>query len=258
MSDRIYLYPQNSCICNINEVGPDIPKQAVPIILSQNKESFVFKDNGPTHNVLLNVPNTFASGERRQIYSRNNNPTIGQGWTLYNPQAEQTKFSTDFQQITNPVYPNKPAYISGDIRTFSAPRNERLSFDRPPIVGTIKLDGIYDEKYRTYGKYNDNTRYEDIRDGQITYYIDNSRKDTYFRPLFSSEAGVTTALFKSPMDGISPEYHRDFKPWVNPVLSKQSCDDNCGHYMHDELNIRDELFSQYEGYLQHRINVKRK
>lgn len=248
----MYLYPQNSCPCSDICVPPGDP---LAPIYTNNMEK-----NIPSGGVLhkppsfCNVPQQFKNCENRIEYSKSGkNMGALFGFNLMNPEVYTEKYSKDFGAVANEEKTGCPgvSYRTPDPRTFDSPRAQWLSFDKPPINGTIKLDQVYDERLRGYGKITGG--YDSIKDGQIMYYVGKDREDAYFRPIFSSNAPVTTYMYKTPMDGTTPKYTRGFEKWVNPTTTTPNCGMYCGNYMHDENFHRQELFSSYEASQQNRM-----
>ncbi len=251
----LYLYPQNSCPCS---------ERCVP---SGDKLGMVYsnklEDNKtitPASNLVCNVPEMFKHCEQRVLYSRiPYGADKKTGFVNINPQAYTEQYSKDFGKVMNPPMSGFPpiTYATNDPRLFNSPHAQHITLDRPPITGQVKLNEIYDEKFRNYG--NIRGGYSSVNDGQILYYVGKEREQAYFAPIFSSPASVTTSFYKTPMSGIVPEYQRGFQPWVNPTIDpKNDCAQFCGAFVHDEDFHRQELFSNYEIQQKNRIFTRRK
>jgi len=260
-NNTLYLYPQNSCPCSEQCVPPN---DNLGLVYSNKMEDMKkMNKNTPTtpcSGVLCNMPEMFKHCQQREVYSRAPYGAVyKQGINLINPEVDKDKYAKDFGKVMNPVRSGLPAitYRTNDPRTFNSPHAQHLSFDRPPITGQVKLNEIYDEKFRDYG--NIRGGYETINDGQILYYVEKEREDAYFRPLFSSPASVTTMLYKDPMSGVTPAYNRGFPQWKNPTLDQRNdCGHFCASFVRDEDFHRQELFSDYEAYLQQRVVARKR
>ena len=63
--------------------------------------------------------------------------------------------------------------------------------------------------------------YRDINAGQITYYIDKSIEDAFYKPIYENNAFDTGYLYKDPMGGIKPQYERNPVIWDNVLNTKR-------------------------------------
>lgn len=231
MSSNVYLYPQSS-------VEP--MKECKTIICNGN----AFPNN------CLN--NTI---EYSRVY---NKPPDGK-INLINPSVQEDNYARNFGK-TNCLNPDgNPTYFSWDPRTFDSTRSQYLYLDRPPYFQGIKLANVYDESLRGYGK--NGKSYADVRDGDITYYTGDERKDAPWRPIFSADnIEIQSNIYKTPMDGIIPMYNYGFRKWVNPTTIKNANDElsRCGvgfglTSINDTFSYRQELFSAYEASLQNKV-----
>jgi hypothetical protein len=145
------------------------------------------------------------------FFRSNIEPRYKTGYESINPEVIQDKYAKNFALISE----NKSrlpkscenAYISSDPRLISASHNGQvLALDRPPIDSTVCLDDLNNENLKEYGK-NYNT-YSDINAGQIEYYIDKSRSDPFFNPLFTIPSKSIGKVYKDPMGSMKPQYNR--------------------------------------------------
>ena len=99
-------------------------------------------------------------------------------------------------------------FSSSDPRLISAAHDGmKLTLDRPPIFGEVRLKDIYVEPtLENYGKRYKN--YSDIKAGQIMYYFDKSIEDTYFHPIFENDAVALGRNYVDPMNSYKPSYER--------------------------------------------------
>ena len=131
---------------------------------------------------------------------------------------EMSNINPDFGKVSCPKnkHCNKEVYVSHDPRLMDTRRNSLLKLDRPPYRSTYFISNndvkpqayysIYCPEYDNYGK--NYQTYSDINAGQITYYIDPTIEDPYFKPNFTIPAKVEGVLYKDPMGSLKPTYVR--------------------------------------------------
>lgn len=104
-------------------------------------------------------------------------------------------------------------YVANDPRLVDVARGGYyMHLDVPPITGEVKLKDIYsDPVLDNYGKpvYRD---YEDIKAGQVLYYVDPATGPPLIEPIFTNPAQTTGWLMQDPMGALKPYYCR--KPLV--------------------------------------------
>jgi hypothetical protein len=187
---------------------------------------------------------------------------INTKFAFVNP--NMTKDATTFNTITDINNLNDYAtnfgrtedglFYSWDPRLYSSSRAQHTLLDTPPHTGKTELKNVYNEKLRGYGQ--NLTNYASIKDGSITYYVGDERKDAPFRPIFSSSASVETGFYKDPMDAKVPEYVRGFPEWKNQAVKRD--DTHCGLTSVSDTNWRRESYlSYYESSLQQKPFVRR-
>uniref|UniRef100_A0A6C0H3J6 Uncharacterized protein n=1 Tax=viral metagenome TaxID=1070528 RepID=A0A6C0H3J6_9ZZZZ len=166
-------------------------------------------------------------------------PKKEDGFKILNPSARLSKYATDFYPIDS-----GNQWGSKDPRLFSSSRNAQvLTFDRPPVDGSIPLEKIStDKSLNGYGK---NYRtYSDINAGHITYYIDKSIKDPLFEPIFSIKALSTRELYRDPMGSLKTQYERHVINKSDPINnSKYFCKGEFS-WMEDTQEHREDMFSK--------------
>ena len=148
-------------------------------------------------------------------------PMNKQGYNFINPETWTNYYADDFFTVNckENDYPEN-IYTSNDPRLISSAHNGQvLGLDRPPVDHTIKLKDIYtDPNMPNFGKKYVN--YEDIKAGDIAYYIDKSIEDALFQPNFEKGANVTSRIYKDPMGGTYPEYVRIPVKYENVIKTK--------------------------------------
>lgn len=227
MTDTVYLYPKTSCY------------------LGECKKSYPVSQ-GPRTN--LSVRGCQVSPYFDCYYSAllktEVQPQDTQGWYDLNPQAYSDKMAQDFNRVACKVAPTcpQPSFISMDPRLFDSPRADYLALDRPPTTGDVRLADVYDPKYENYGR--GSMPYEDIRDGDITYYVDKSIQSPFYKPVFSEPAEERLSLFQDPMGAMKP--NADRIPLVNvdnPVTTTATSYPYCLSFIQDSQSHREDLMS---------------
>ena len=98
------------------------------------------------------------------------------------------------------IDPKDGSVISMNPKTFDAPRAIRMRLDRPSTTGSVPLCNIYNAPHLdNYTPYN-------VNNGQITYYIDNSIKDAFYRPVYSMPFQTASYQYVDPMTSEKPHY----------------------------------------------------
>jgi hypothetical protein len=163
-----------------------------------------------------------------------------------NPQVVHNNYANDFKQINcsdNTTCPSVQ-YASKDPRLISvAHSGQVLTLDRPPINGSVDLSKIstdtgldgYGQKYNTYS---------DINAGDILYYINKSRKDPFYTPLFSTSANVYGTLYRDPMGVIRPQYEREPLKHSDPFNTTKESYDGCLSWIRDSQEHREDILSK--------------
>jgi hypothetical protein len=90
--------------------------------------------------------------------------------------------------------------ISFNPRLKDPVRNIRTRLDRPSMTGSLPLSRIYDAPIL------DNYTPHNVNNGQITYYIDNSIKDPYYRPVYDLPSMTVSYAYTDPMTSEKPHY----------------------------------------------------
>jgi len=112
------------------------------------------------------------------------------------------------------------SYVNWDPRLYSASHGQYIKLDKPPIASNPKLNSIYEDTYKCYGK--NYSTYSDINAGNWMYYSTKEQAKPYFKPNFIDKAEVTTSIFQDPMGSIKPEYTRTVE-YTNPI-NRPNCD----------------------------------
>jgi len=164
-------------------------------------------------------------------------PRTQNGIIVLNPEALNSKYAEDFYPIDS-----GRRWGSRDPKLFSASHSQSLTFDRPPIDGRIPLEKIStDNSLDRYGK---NYRtYSDINAGHITYYIDKSIKDPFFKPLYANTVLSTGEIYRDPMGSIKPQYERHLLVKNDPINTPRSSYNGCLSWMEDSQEHREDLLS---------------
>jgi hypothetical protein len=226
-TDRVYLYPKTSCPCIDCSKSFDIPK-------------------GPQTNLSVEgcKVSPYFDCHSRVEFGRSVQPREKKGYKEINPQVYLDKQAPYF----NPVKCDKNGscpditYASWDPRLWSGAHQTYITLDRPPMESSVRLKNVYRKDLDCYGT--GYMPYDTIRDGQITYYIDKSREDPFYKPLFATKAQEVSMLYKDPMGAMKPEYNR--YPLVNtenPTVTTPEYYPDCLSYIQDTQSHREDLNS---------------
>lgn len=231
--NTIWNYPKSSCTCWNCE------KSIYPN--NMGKPSNISMRNCCVNSDYFNCHNTMPFGQ-------NIEPKNNKNKTNMNPQSLTNKYATDFSitSCTLPKYQGscpKEQYTSLDPRLVSAGHmGQRQTLDIPPVDPKVKMDTLLvDNNLDNYGQNYKN--YEDIKEGNILYYIDHTIEDAYFRPNFTIPSNINAFVYKDPMGSFKPQYNR------KPVSCRNVLDSKSNHYegglswMADSLEQREDIMS---------------
>lgn len=226
MADIVYLYPKSSC----------------PI---ENCLGSYPAPKGPRTNLSTNGcdASPYFDCYNRLELKREIQPQEKQGMYELNPQAYTNKIAEGFDKVGCPIQGcPTPSYISMDPRQFDSPRADYITLDRPPIDGDVRLKNVYDKQYDDYGI--GFTPYEQIRDGQIVYYVDRSIEDAFYKPVWSEPAQESAQLFVDPMTSFKPEYNRRALVNVdNPTTTTPKSYPYCLSFIQDRVSHSEDLMA---------------
>ena len=91
-------------------------------------------------------------------------------------------------------------YLSYNPKSYDVRRAIRVPLDKPSQVGSIPLCNLYTNKQlRHYTPY-------DMNKGQIQYYIDDSIKDAYYKPIYDIPFSTMAYMYTDPMTSEKPHY----------------------------------------------------
>lgn len=98
------------------------------------------------------------------------------------------------------------SFVSMNPKTMDAPRAIRMKLDRPSTTGSVPLCSIYtDPNLDNYTPHN-------VNNGQIIYYIDNSIKDPFYKPIYDVPFETQKIVYTDPMTSEKPHYAMLHKP----------------------------------------------
>ena len=210
------------------------------------KNNYVFPNGVPTNMSVRNCefPSYYECYNsikfKEQIEPRNIH-----GYTNLNPDAIADQYDDSFTRVFCEKN-NRVVYGSNDPRLISAAHNGQiLALDKPPIDGQIKLEDIYtDPKLKNYGaKYNS---YSDVNAGDITYYIDKSIEDAFYKPIYENNAFDTGYLWKDPMGAYKPQYERVPVIWDNVLDTKRNRYRGGLSWIEDSNESREDLMARQQ------------
>jgi hypothetical protein len=224
------MYPKTSCNC-----------------FQCTGEDHKFPTGVPTNLSVRNCKvSDFYDCQNRRVVGFHDAVKAKEGLNLINPQAYQEQYSTKFDQVDcdtgcGDACGVKPTYASWDPRLYSAVHNQYITLDRPPLESDVPLDQVYDKKLKRYGQ--GYKTYADVNAGNVLYYVDKSREDPYYSPLFAQPARVATVVYKDPMGAMKPEY-----PRIVPntkLIGDTDCDNEgyCLSWIRDSQKHREDILA---------------
>lgn len=234
MTNIVYDYPKSSCNC-----------------YNCTDKEYLYEQTGfPTNMSVRNckVPDMFQCYDRL-IFSNDIEPSNKHGTVILNPQAMSNKFSNDFKAVkcSNPQACPEIQYASSDPRLVSpAHSGQVLTLDRPSIQAVPESPYSYDiSMNKDLDNYGKNYRgYSDINAGDIIYYIDKSREDPFYKPLFTTPAHAIGTLFQDPMGAMKPQYDRVPLRYRNPLNTENDTYSGGLSWMEDSLYHREDLLAR--------------
>jgi hypothetical protein len=181
----------------------------------------------------------------RQVLNVRQEPESKCGQTILNPDVMAgDKLSSQFKMVENcPTSAcNGITYTNMDARLLNAAGPTRLQLDRPPLIGTLKLNTLNQNK--NLDGYGQNYKsYADINAGQCLYYISHDREDAFYKPLFSTQATIVSALYKDPMGAMKPQYDRIPNKKYDPVLGECGNQNECLSWIRDSQFHREDMLA---------------
>lgn len=138
----------------------------------------------------------------------------------------QLKFAPDFFPT------DKGTYTSLDPRLIDPIRGYRMSLNAPAFDGTIMSGDRYNATNVGIQTYRN---YENIRGGQVFYYVDGYLTQPYSSPNFQLRSKVEPVVFRDPMGALKPEYVR--KPISNAGYISGYRNDQ------DEISYREDIMA---------------
>jgi hypothetical protein len=223
----IYNYPQTSCRC----YNCDNNKTTLKGIPSN-----------------MSIPNcdfkNFNECYTSKNFRNNIEPAQKSGYTYLNFKNLSPAVSKEFTKIECPDNQGgcKTVYASMDPRLINVPHAQSLTLDRPPQDESMLLSQIYGEELRNYGK--GYRTYADIKEGQYQYYIDKSREDPFYSPLFATSANVNGSVYKDPMGALKPSYERTPLISIDYLNTKNNNYTGCLSWIRDSTEQREDILSK--------------
>jgi len=227
----INLYPKTSCAC------------------WECKQQYPIQKKGVKSNLSVRgcqVPKYFDCYDRVELNTSQQpvqNSVKPKNWKTLNPQAYMEKIAEGFYNA-----PDKTAgcrnkgFLSNDPRQFDTLRDQKIPLDRPPADGNVHLVDVYNPKWNGYGS--GFKGYEDINDGDITYYLDRSISDAFYHPVYSEPCKETTVLYRDPMGGCRTQHTRT--PLINtanPTITTAERYPYCLSWLQDSQSQREDIIS---------------
>lgn len=118
---------------------------------------------------------------------------------------------------------------AGDARLYDAARNTYLYFDQPPFVA--KSEECQKKSSQIYSSYSD------IDKGNTAYYTQNTTRNVFPKPLFTTDAVVTETIYTDPSGSIRHDWSR---------FPNKCCNDECENtlsFIRDSQLHREDLMA---------------
>lgn len=128
-------------------------------------------------------------------------------------------------------------YYPSDGRVQDPRRNIKMVLDKPAEVGSVDMDLVSTFDNSNYGGIYKS--YEDIKNGQIAYYVDQSQSQPFEYPIYTLSSMVDKVIRKDPMDSVKPEY---IKTPITSTLHEISNDQST----RDALFFREDIMSRQQ------------
>lgn len=234
MTDFIHSYPMSSCDC-----------------YKCAQKNYTFSNKGvPTNMSVRDCDfSDYYDCNPKRLFKYQIEPKCNpiNKITTLNPDIFNNKFiDPTFTKINPKDCPNDvcatEGYTSMDPRLLNAAGPSRLVLDRPPMNSTPKLNTLTCDS--SLDKYGQNYKsYKDVNAGQIIYYIDSSREDAFYEPLFNIKAHTIGTMYQDPMGNMKPQYDRIIYKDCNG--QKDGCEyDGCLSYLEDSQFHREDLLAR--------------
>jgi hypothetical protein len=163
------------------------------------------------------------------IFNNDIQPNYNSGYSCLN----ELQRAMDFTKVENPGLKNcsKILFYQQDPRLIDIRRgNQIYPISEPPFDGgqPFKPNNFEAKIYKN--------GYQNIKGGQIQYYVDKSIEDAFFEPTFINQRNVTSYTYIDPMNNIKPHYERQSDYYDNPGYSLS--------FMKDSQEFREDIISK--------------
>lgn len=187
------------------------------------------------------------SGDDEMPYNGGNLYRVGNSYQLMDERAKTSDTihfiskmglypMQDYKVVDNPIG-GKGYYYVQDGRVVDSARNIRMVLDKPAEVGSVSMDQVSTFDNSNYGSVYKS--YSDIKNGQISYYINNDVAQPFISPVYTLSSYVDKTIRIDPMDSPKPEY---IKTPISSTLYSVSKDQST----RDQLSFREDLMSRQQ------------
>ena len=230
MSKLLQTYDQSSCNCyKCDKKIYDIPEFGNPTNMSVRDCNF----------------SKYYDCQNTKIFKNQIEPRNNDSFNFINPDVISQQYDKRYigvePNITN-SYDNV-VYVSNDPRLVSNTHGGQiLALDKPPLNANITEKTVYtDPTLKEYGK--KYKTYNDVKAGQILYYIDESIEDTLYNPIFINSANVDGIMYKDPMGSFKPQYLRTPIKKTNLLETKNDTNHGQLTWIRDSQETREDLIA---------------
>ena len=248
MANIIYDYPKSSCTCYKCDKNTFKKSEGVATNMSVHGCEFSPYYDCFSRRVFNEekIPNT---DNQLRAFSVEKIPKIDKQQVILNPSAiTNNKFAQNFRAIDVKDCPKSACkgvtYFNSDPRLVNAAGPSWLQLDRPPLMSTLKLSSLNDNKeLDNYGQnYNS---YADVNAGQILYYVNKDIGNAFYEPVFSQKATSVGSVYQDPMGNMKPQYDHIPEKQYDPLNENPSdvTGDYCLSWLRDSQYHREDLLA---------------
>jgi len=204
---------------------------------------------GHTGHIKRQIPGSLGiySGDEEMPYNGGNLYRVGNSYQVMDERAKTSDTihfiskmglypMQDYKVVDNPIG-GKGYYYVQDGRVVDSARNIRMVLDKPAEVGAVDMDQVSNFDNSNYGSVYKS--YSDIKNGQISYYINNDVAQPFISPVYTLSSYVDKTIRIDPMDSPKPEY---IKTPISSTLYSVSKDQST----RDQLSFREDLMSRQQ------------
>lgn len=116
------------------------------------------------------------------------------------PFRDQVLNHTGLTEVPDYYVDKEGSFISVNPKTMDAPRAIRMKLDRPSTTGSVPVNEVYTAPHLN------NYKPFSVNNGQITYYIDDTIKGPFYKPIYDIPFRTISYEYTDPMTSEKPHY----------------------------------------------------